>query len=164
MAISIALASLDVFHRLEGAAVDKVYCYGVSIGALIGFHASLLDWRVRALILSGYLRDDRSLIQQGVIESMIDQGEIYPTIFSPGASRYGLEVAIDIWKPRPLFIEVGLYDRMSGIDQGRDRVLQKIVAAYQADGKAKNFDCHLFRGGHEANGTGAISWLKHLDA
>jgi hypothetical protein len=116
------------------------------------------------LILSGYLRDDRSLIQQGVIESMIDQGEIYPTIFSPGASRYGLEVAIDIWKPRPLFIEVGLYDRMSGIDQGRDRVLQKIVAAYQADGKAKNFDCHLFRGGHEANGTGAISWLKHLDA
>lgn len=164
LAISIALASLDVIHRIEGAAVGKVYCYGVSIGALTGLHASLLDRRVKALILSGYLRDDRSLIQQGVIEPMIDQGEVYPTIFTPGASRYGLEVAIDIWKPRPLFIEVGLDDKMSGIDQGRDRVLQNIMAAYQADGKAKNFDYHIFRGGHEANGTGAISWLKHLDA
>jgi pimeloyl-ACP methyl ester carboxylesterase len=164
LAISIALASLDVAHRLEGAAVGKAYCYGVSIGALTGLHASLLDRRVKALILSGYLRDDRSLIQQGVIEPMIDQGEIYPTIFTPGASRYGLEMAIDIWKPRPLFIEVGLDDKMSGIDQGRDRVLQNIVTAYQTEGKATNFDCHKFRGGHEANGVAAINWLKHLDA
>ncbi len=164
LAISIALASLDVLLRLEGSEVVNVYCYGVSIGALIGLHTSLLDRRLKALILSGFLRDDRALIQQGVIESMIDQGEIYPTTFTARASRYGLEKALNIWTPRPLFIEVGLGDQMSGVAQGRDRVLQRIQGVYAAKKEEKKLGYTIFNGAHEAHGVEAINWLKHFDA
>lgn len=162
LVVSIALASLDVALQRKGAQIGRVYCYGVSIGALIGLHASLLDRRVNALILSGYVREDIRLLSEGIHDSMIDQGEIYPNWFTPGAWSYGLEEAIDIWRPRPLFIEVGNGDQMSGVAQGRDRVLHRIQAAYKAEKKGENFEYAIFKGAHEANGIEAINWLKLL--
>ena len=164
LAVSITLASLDVALRRKGTGERRVYCYGVSIGALLGLHASLLDRRIKALVLSGYLRDDRMLVKQGVYDSMLEQGEIYPTWFTPGAWRYGLEETINIWAPRPLFIEVGLGDQMSGVAQGRDRVLQRIQAAYAAKKEEKNLGYAIFNGAHEANGVAAINWLKRFAA
>jgi pimeloyl-ACP methyl ester carboxylesterase len=164
IAVSSALASLDVAAKvMESRSAKSLYCYGVSMGALIGLHASLLYERIRGLILSGVVREDKSLLQQGVYDSMIRQGEIYPTLFNPGTWRYGFEKAIDMWTPRPLFIEVGDRDSMSGMDQGRDRVLQNIQSAYTKRGKVKNFKYSIFNGAHEANGVAAINWLKRFD-
>lgn len=140
VAVMSVLASLDVALRRAGGTAGRAYCYGVSMGALIGLHASLMDRRVKGLILSGYVREDESLLSQGVYDAMLKQGEIYPALFSPGAWRYGFEKTLKLWMPKPLFIEVGLGDAMSGVAQGRDRALKRIQDAYAANGGGETLD------------------------
>lgn len=155
-----ALACIEV--ALKYAAAGPVYCYGVSIGALIGLHASLLDDRVEALVLSGLVREDETLLRQGVLDSMLERGVMYPPTFNPLAWRYGLEKTLNLWAPRPLFIEVGLDDDMSGVAQGRDRVLETFKSTYALKGWARNFEFEIFPGGHEAYGGASLVWINSL--
>jgi len=159
--VSIALACLDLLAEYDAwrPRTERPGCYGVSMGALLGLHASILDERVGSLVCSGYLRDDRLLLNTDLMDEMVGRGEIYPTLHSRSAWNYGLVETIALYCPRPLFIEVGKHDPMSSEALGRTDSLGRIRRLYRSREKGNRLTVSIFDGGHEAHGRVAIPWL-----
>lgn len=159
--VSVALACLDLLadHEAGKPSIERPGCYGVSMGALLGLHASILDDRIGSLVCSGYLRDDRLLLDTDLMDEMVNRGEIYPTLHSRLAWHYGLVETVALYCPRPLFIEVGKHDPMSSESMGRAESLERIRRLYRSRGAGSRLRASIFDGGHEAHGRAAIPWL-----
>lgn len=134
--------------------------YGVSIGALISLHASLIDRSINAIICSGYLRDDNDLKNDVSYLDNLRVGAFYPNTMNPDFRGYEMPAIFKKIPKIPLFFEVGKSDKYSSIKLGRDQAFR---AAKQAFGTKENLvNLLVHDGGHEVEGDAAINWVRNI--
>ena len=129
---------------------EKIGSFGFSGGGLVAAFTSILDERIKATVLSGYLSTFKGSIMSR--RHCLDN-------YIPGILEIGeMDELIALIAPRPLFIESGKDDKLFPMDQV-EISMKKLLKIYKAFGAETELDAHYFNGGHEINGEESFSWL-----
>lgn len=141
---------LDYIQTIKMVDEEKIGCFGFSGGGLIASFTSILDERIKATVLSGYLSTFKGSIMNrrhcldNYIPGILEIGEIDELIASIA--------------PRPLFIESGKEDQLFPLHQV-EIVMKNLLNVYKEYGAETELESHYFNGGHEINGEKSFYWL-----
>lgn len=164
MLCSLATCYQSIFRSvgLTSKELDNSTCsiYGVSIGASIALHTSLIDRNIKAIVCSGYLRNDNILKNDATYLDNLRAGAFYPDSMNPVFRDYEMPAIFKKIPKIPLFFEIGESDTYSSTKFGRDQAFR---AAKQAFGAKENLVKLLVHaGGHEVDGDAAINWISGI--
>lgn len=141
---------LDYIQSFNMVDEEKISSFGFSGGGLVAAFTSILDERIKATVLSGYLSTFKGSIMSR--RHCLDN-------YIPGILEIGeMDELIALIAPRPLFIESGKDDKLFPMDQV-EISMKKLLKIYKAFGAETELDAHYFNGGHEINGEESFSWL-----
>ena len=149
-----AMWALDYASARPDARADRIGCVGLSYGGRMTMVVTALDPRVRVAVISGAL----NVFQERV------QGAGYScgaqTI--PGLLEIGDTPEIgSLIAPRPAIWEAGSKDALM-VPGWLEKASARMLLAYEAAGKPKNFQVHRPDGGHAWNGETAIPLLAEV--
>nr|WP_256522451.1 alpha/beta hydrolase family protein [Halobacillus sp. A5] len=151
--IRVSEAECVLDYIKEQADVEKKHigAVGFSGGGLIAALTSILDERVKATVLSGFVNTFKGSILH--TRHCIDN-------YIPGLLRVGeMPELIGLIAPRPLFIEAGMKDKVFPLEPAGEAVYRLEMIYEELDVK-ENFSKDFFHGGHEVSGREAFEWLR----
>lgn len=145
---------LDYIQSLNLVDGERIGCIGFSGGGLVAAFTSILDERIKATVLSGYMNTFKG--------SIMDRRHCLDN-YIPGILQIGeMDELIGSIAPRPLFIESGREDHLFPLDQVK-LTMTKLLKIYKDYGAESVLDSHYFNGGHEISGEKSFNWLiQHL--
>ena len=148
---------LDALEFLPGLCTDGIWCAGMSGGGMQTLWLAALDDRVAGVFLSGYF--------YGMLESLVKLPMNCACNFVPHmwetADMGDLAALI---APRPLFIESGELDPLTGAP-GLNNVRPQVeiaAGAYRLFGKEENLVHSVHPKGHEWVGTGMLEFMDRM--
>ncbi len=152
-------ASLRVFQAIKCAELlldmeevdnDRLGIMGISGGGLTALYASVLDERIKRIVISGYVNTFRDSIMSrwhcpdNYIPDIMKTGEIYDFASSLA--------------PRKLLIESGRKDKLFPIDASL-KAHEKIKSVYKKVNASENLIIDVFDGKHSVNGKKSFDFL-----
>ncbi|OEH55477.1 hypothetical protein AQ616_04680 [Oceanobacillus sp. E9] len=141
---------LDYIQTIKMVDQEKIGCFGFSGGGLIAAFTSILDERIKATVLSGYLSTFNGSIMHR--RHCLDN-------YIPGILKIGeMDELISSIAPRPLFIESGKEDQLFPLHQV-EIAMKNLLEIYKGKGAESELEYHYFNGGHEINGEKSFYWL-----
>ncbi len=153
-------ASLRIYQALACAQLllsesevdpERLGCMGISGGALTALYASVLDERIKRIVLSGYVNTFKDSIlslwhcPDNYIPDILRVGEIYDFASSLA--------------PRELLIESGTKDKLFPIEASR-LAHSKISRIYSALGCEDRLIIDVFNGKHSVSGRKSFDFLS----
>ncbi|MBS4207848.1 alpha/beta hydrolase family protein [Bacillus sp. FJAT-50079] len=142
--------ALDYLATRNDVDMEKIGCMGISGGGLVAAFTSVLDERIKAVVVSGYTSTFK--------ESIMARRHCLDN-YIPGILQYAeMPELIGLIAPRPLFVEAGIQDHLFP-DHSVKQALEKIEEIYHAFNAEKEVISHFFDGGHEINGEKSYKWL-----
>jgi dienelactone hydrolase len=142
--------TLDYLETRADADSRRIGIYGISGGGTISAFGSILDERIRAVVISGYANTFGGSILQ--VPHCICN-------FVPGLYNHAdMPDYIGLIAPRPLLIESATEDKIFPIDTSR-RSVERIREIYRAAGSEGQVEHDIFVGKHEISGRIAYDWL-----
>jgi hypothetical protein len=134
--------------------------YGMSWGSVIAGNLEAATGTLSATVLSGYLRDEKQLVESGWLESQAGQPLLTYLHELPGAANYFFPRLARWVRPCPLYFEIGDQDVLNNNTFGLDEAFAKIKSVYREVDAADAVTLQVFAGRHEVAGTKAIAWLQ----
>jgi dienelactone hydrolase len=146
----------DYLKTLPEIDANRVGAMGISGGGMLAFFHAALDWRIKAVVLSGYFgnfRDNILALHHCTCN------------FIPGLLQIGeMEDLVGLLAPRPLLVEAGERDPIFPIESVRAcyQRTQEIYKVFGTDPGDK-LQLDAFPGGHEISGRVSYDFLaRHL--
>lgn len=136
--------------------------YGMSWGSMLAAHLEAATGQLIPTVLSGYLRDEKILMESGWIEANTSFQFATYLHELPQASCYFFPEIARMLRPCRLYFEVGDRDGLSNNTFGRDKVFADIQAAYRELNAADSVTLEVFEGEHVVAGTNALAWLNSV--
>lgn len=146
-----AIKCVDVLMQCENVDKNRVGCMGISGGGLTALYASVLDERIRKIVISGYVNTFRDSIlsmwhcPDNYIPDILRAGEIYDFASSLA--------------PRELLIESGKKDKLFPIDASLE-AHEKIKRVYALSGASDKLHIDVFDGKHSVSGRKSFDFLS----
>ena len=155
----LTVASLRIYQALVCAELllqeketdpHRLSCMGISGGALTALYASVLEPRIKRIVLSGYVNTFESSIlslwhcPDNYIPDILRVGEIYDFASSLA--------------PRELLIESGTRDKLFPIEAAR-LAHKEIARVYETRGCADKLVLDVFDGKHSVNGKKSFDFI-----
>jgi len=146
---------IDYIQTREDCDPGRIACGGISGGGMQSVWLAAVDDRVKCVITSGYF--------YGFKESFLELSGNCPCNFVPNLWKYfdmgdiGALIA-----PKPLLIESGIKDHLSG-KSGIENVKSQVEIAKQAYkllGVEDRIYNHIHSGGHEWNGEKSMEFIR----
>ncbi|HAF99772.1 MULTISPECIES: dienelactone hydrolase family protein [Paenibacillus] len=145
-----ALKTVDYAAGRAEVRDDRIGIMGFSGGGMISFLTAVLDLRIRAAVIAGYLNTfkDSILAMQHCVCNYI-----------PGMLAHAeLPEWLGLISPRPLFVESGTDDRIFP-EQGFRAAADQLRDIYRRDGAENRLVADLFPGRHQISGRYSYDWL-----
>ena len=145
-----AVKCVDVLIQMENVDKNRVGCMGISGGGLTALYASVLDERIRKIVISGYVNTFRDSIlsmwhcPDNYIPDILRVGEIYDFASSLA--------------PRELLIESGRKDKLFPIDASLE-AHEKIRKVYALADSSDKLHIDVFDGKHSVSGRKSFDFL-----
>lgn len=145
-----AVKCVDVLMQMENVDKNRVGCMGISGGGLTALYASVLDERIRKIVISGYVNTFRDSIlsmwhcPDNYIPDILRVGEIYDFASSLA--------------PRELLIESGRKDKLFPIDASLE-AHEKIRKVYALADSSDKLHIDVFDGKHSVSGRKSFDFL-----
>ena len=146
-----AIKCIDVLMNMENVDKNRVGCMGISGGGLTALYASVLDERIRKIVISGYVNTFRDSIlsmwhcPDNYIPDILRAGEIYDFASSLA--------------PRELLIESGRKDKLFPIEASLE-AHEKIRKVYALAGAEDKLHIDVFDGKHSVSGRKSFDFLS----
>lgn len=146
-----AITCVDVLIQNENIDKNRVGCMGISGGGLTALYASVLDERIRKIVISGYVNTFRDSIlsmwhcPDNYIPDILRAGEIYDFA--------------SCLAPRELLIESGIKDKLFPIDASVE-AHEKIKRVYALSGASDKLHIDIFDGKHSVSGRKSFDFLS----
>jgi hypothetical protein len=137
---------------------QRTFRYGVSWGSVVAGNLEAATGARSPTVLSGYLRDEKRLLESGWFENRVGQQFVTYLHEMPNASEFFFPRLARLVRPCRIHFEVGDQDGLSGNAFGRDETFAEVQAAYREIGASDAVTMEIFAGGHEV--AGSISWLQ----
>ena len=160
MLVSLATNHDSVFNSIGLKTHKFHFVYGVSIGAMLAIHALLVDREIKAMVVSGYLRNDDALKSSLVDSRFIDADNFFPAEMNPAFFNYRMPEVFDLMPKIPTLFEVGNKDPYSLAELGRDATYDRAVKAFGNESSLLELTIHP--GGHEVVGDAALKWIQGI--
>lgn len=142
---------VDYALELDNISPERIGIMGISGGGLVASFTAMLDDRIRAAVVSGYLNTFQTSIL--AMHHCVDN-------FVPGLSLIAdMPELFGLIAPRPLLIEAGEDDPIfpiAGVMQAYD----KLRGMYDSAGAGERIALDQFQGDHQISGAMAYSWLN----
>lgn len=151
MRICQALVCADILLKHKNVNKDKLSCMGISGGGLTALYASVLDERIKRIVISGYVNTFRDSIlsvwhcPDNYIPHIMSAGEIYDFASSLA--------------PRELLIESGKKDKIFPIEASIN-AHEKIRRIYSLVGAEDKLHIDVFNGKHSVSGAKSFDFLS----
>jgi len=146
-----ALCAYQYLRSRADVDTDRIGMMGFSGGALISFAASVLEARIKAVVLSGYANTMKDSII--AVRHCIDN-------YTPGLLLHAeLPELIGLIAPKALFLESGGQDPIFPV-AGFRKAVDVISGIYESEGAGDKLAVDVFPGGHEVSGRMSYDWLK----
>ncbi|WP_223701486.1 alpha/beta hydrolase family protein [Sutcliffiella deserti] len=145
---------LDYLLTRDDTDMERIGCMGLSGGGLVAAYTAVLDKRIKAAVISGYVNTFKG--------SILDRNHCLDN-YIPSILEYAeMPELIGLIAPRPLFIESGLGDKVFPSNHAME-AYSKLREIYSVFGAESAVDTHFFDGAHEINGERSYDWLiNHL--
>lgn len=146
-----ALVCAEILLQQTNADKDKLSCMGISGGGLTALYASVLDERIKKIVISGYVNTFRDSIlsrwhcPDNYIPDILNVGEIYD---------FACALA-----PRQLLIESGTKDKLFPITASK-KAHENIKRIYALMGAENNLHIDIFDGKHSVSGKKSFDFLS----
>lgn len=141
----------EILLKNEKVNKNKLSCMGISGGGLAALYASVLDERIKRIVISGYVNTFRDSIlsmwhcPDNYIPEIMRVGEIYDFASSLA--------------PRELLIESGSKDKIFPIDASK-KAHENIKRIYSLLDAEDKLHIDLFNGKHSVSGAKAFEFLS----
>ncbi len=146
--------ALHAFHYLASrpeADPNRIGAMGFSGGALIAYVSAVMEARIQATVLTGFVNTFKDSIF--AVHHCIDN-------YTPGLLEHAeLPELVGLIAPRPLFLETGEHDPIFPV-AGFRKAADEIQSIYESVGAGKLVETDIFPGVHEISGRRAYDWLK----
>ena len=146
-----AIRCVDVLMDNANVDKDRIGCMGISGGGLTALYASVLDERIKRIVISGYVNSFRDSIMSmwhcpdNYIPDIMRAGEIYDFASSLA--------------PRELLIESGTKDRIFPIKASLE-AHEKIKSVYAKMNASDKLIIDVFDGKHSVSGAKSFEFLS----
>ncbi len=146
-----ALVCAEILLQQTNVDKDKLSCMGISGGGLTALYASVLDERIKKIVISGYVNTFRDSIlsrwhcPDNYIPDILNVGEIYD---------FACALA-----PRQLLIESGTKDKLFPITASK-KAHENIKRIYALMGAENNLHIDIFDGKHSVSGKKSFDFLS----
>lgn len=144
------IRAIDLLETRPEVDPERIGIMGISGGGMVTLFTAVLEARLRAMVISGYLctfRDSLLAIDHcacNYVPGLLQDAEMY-------------DIAA-LLAPRPLLIEAGTQDDIFPL-AAVQRAYEQVRAAYAALGAPDNIDQDIFEGGHQISGARAYDFL-----
>lgn len=145
-----AMRALDYMQTRADIKPDRIGAFGFSGGSLIAAYTAVLDERMKAIVLSGWMNTFADSILS--IRHCIDN---YVPSLLQDAEQTDI---VELLAPRPLFIEAGEHDHIFPVQATR-RAVKQLEEHYAALGAAQQLDVDIHPGKHQISGVSSVPWL-----
>ena len=146
------MRAIDLLETRPEVDPERIGIMGISGGGMAALFTSVLEERLRAIVISGYLctfRDSILAIDHchcNYVPGILQDGEMY-------------DIAA-LLAPRPFLIEAGTRDHIFPLPAVQ-RAYAAVRAVYAALDAGDNIDQDIFEGGHQISGAKAYDFLAH---
>ncbi|MHA1370239.1 MAG: alpha/beta hydrolase family protein [Promethearchaeota archaeon] len=149
-----AMRSLDVLQSLPSVDKQKIGMVGKSYGGTLTMYTTVLDDRVKAAVISGYLSTlDDAMSMRGL-------GNYCGSQFLPGLLEWGdIPDVAGLIAPKPLLIESGTKDQCF-VFNDTTTAYEKLKMIYHASGSPENLDRDVADVAHEYIFRKLVSFFK----
>lgn len=144
---------IDFTQSLKQVDETKIGCMGISGGGLVAAFTTILDERIKAVVISGYTNTFKG--------SIMDRRHCLDN-YIPRILEYAeMPELIGLIAPRSLFIEAGIHDHLFPYEHV-SAALEKLQEIYKVHDAEKQLANDFFEGGHEISGEKSYDWLKGM--
>jgi dienelactone hydrolase len=145
------IRAMDYLLTRDDVDANRIGCMGISGGGTVTTFTSVLDDRVKAVVISGYVNTFKASILS--IHHCVDN-------YVPGLVRHAeMPDIVGLIAPRPLLVEAGTIDPIFPI-QAVQEALEQIGRIYRLLGQEDLLDSDIFEGDHRISGRKAYDWLS----
>ena len=146
-----ALRCVDVLYQMKNTDKNRIGIMGISGGGLTALYSSVLDDRIKRIVISGYVNKFRDSIlsmwhcPDNYIPDIIRTGEIYD---------FAASLA-----PRELLVESGRKDKLFPINASLE-AHEKIKSVYRKVNASDKIIIDVFDGKHSVSGKKSFEFLS----
>lgn len=145
------IRAVDYLQERPEVDPGRIGCVGLSFGGTMTLWATVVEKRIKAAVISGYLCEFESFA--------VRQANFCGSQFVPALRRYfDIPDIAALIAPRPLLIESGTLDEGFPIDSAQ-RAYDRLKRAYRAWGAPGHLAHDVFEGGHRFHGEKAYEWF-----
>lgn len=142
---------LDYLQTRKEVNPDQIGCMGISGGGLVAGFTTVLDERIKAVVVSGYTNT--------FLGSILDRRHCLDNYIPGMLTIAEMPALIGLIAPRRLLIEAGRQDHLFPERHVKIAVNQ-LTKIYQSFDFEQGLHVHFFDGGHEISGEVSYDWLK----
>ncbi len=146
-----AIVCAEILSGMNNVCKEKISCMGISGGGLTALYASVIEEKIRKIVISGYVNTFRDSIlsrwhcPDNYIPGIMEIGEIYD--FASALA------------PRELLIESGIKDKLFPIEASKT-AHEKIRRVYSLIGAEDKLHIDVFDGKHSVSGRKSFEFLS----
>jgi len=146
-----AIRALDYLETRPEVDPKRIGCVGLSFGGTMTMWTTLLDKRIKAAVVSGYLCEFESFA--------IRMGNFCGSQFVPTLRRYfDMCDIMSLIAPRPLLVQSGISDQGFPVESAR-KAFGRLKKTYEVWNAADRIKHDLFEGGHQFHDDTAFKWI-----